>query len=158
MENTPQGAANFTLKTVPDLLPKLTEATKPKWGIMTPQHMLEHLGNTLIIVSTKKEIPVVTPPERLPAYKEFLMSDQPFTHNIPNKFIGDGLPPLRFENLETAKTKLLAAIESFHNFFARNPEATPVHPFFGPLNYQEWQQFQKKHFIHHFSQFGLLEA
>src|SRR5690606_32458996 len=104
----------------------------------------------------KKEIPIVTPEERLPAYRQFLMSDQPFTQNIPNPLVGENPPALRFENLETAKTKLLAALENFHKFFAENPEAKPIHPFFGPLNHDEWLQFQRKHFQHHFTQFGLI--
>ncbi|KAA9333570.1 DUF1569 domain-containing protein [Adhaeribacter soli] len=156
MENTQTATPAFDLKSVPFYLEKLTAETKPAWGIMTPQHMLEHLGNTLVMVNSKKALPCVTPEEHLPAYRQFLMSEKPFAQNIPNQFIGDGLAPLRFEDLETAKTKLLAAIESFQRFFQENPEATPMHPFFGHLNYEEWQQFQRKHFTHHFRQFGLI--
>ena len=146
----------FDLKTVPFLLQKLTEETKPAWGIMTPQHMLEHVGNTLVIVSSKKPFPVVTPEEQLPAYRQFLTTERPFSQNIPNQFIGEGLAPLRFTDLETAKIKLLAALENFHQFFAENPDATPIHPFFGPLDFEGWLQFQRKHFEHHFRQFGLI--
>lgn len=156
MENPATAISAFDLKTVPAYLEKLTAETKPAWGKLTPQHMLEHLGNTLIIVKSKEELPIVTPEEQLPAYRAFLMSEKPFSQNIPNKFMGEGLPALRFEDLETAKTKLLAAIQSFENFFLENPNATPVHPFFGPLNHAEWLQFQRKHFTHHFTQFGLL--
>ncbi len=156
MENPSTSAAAFDLKTIPFYLEKLTEDTKPAWGKMTAQHVIEHLGNTLVIVSTKKEIPVVTPEENLAAYRQFLMSDKPFSRNIPNPFVGENPPALRFENLETAKNKLISALESFHNFFKENPEARPVHPFFGKLNYEEWLQFQRKHFQHHFEQFGLL--
>src|SRR5688572_23741027 len=155
MENY-QGTT-FDLKKIPVYLEKLTEETKPAWGQMSPQHVLEHLGNTLVIVSSKKEIPTVTPAERLPAYRAYLTTDTPFTQNIPNPFVGDTPPALRFENLETAKTKLLAALENFHKFFAENPEATPVHPFFGKLNYEGWLQFQRKHFQHHFKQLGLID-
>ena len=157
MENTATSVSAFDLKTVPVYIEKLTTETKQAWGSLTPQHMLEHLGNTLVIVNSKKELPIVTPEDQLPAYRAFLMSEKPFTRNIPNRFMGEGLPELRFESLETAKTKLLAAIESFHKFFRENPNATPVHPFFGHLNYEEWLQFQRKHFTHHFTQFGLLD-
>ena len=156
MENTQTSANTFDLKRVPDYLEKLTAETKPKWGKFSAQHMLEHLGNTLVIATSKKEIPVITPEEKIPAYRKFLMSDEPFSHDIPNPFVGTEPPALRFENLEIAKTKLLAALENFHKFFRENPEATPVHPFFGQLNYEEWLQFQRKHFRHHFTQFGLV--
>ncbi|MBK0404164.1 DinB family protein [Adhaeribacter sp. BT258] len=156
MENTQASTSAFDLKTVPFLLEKLTEETKPHWGKMSAQHMLEHLGNTLVIVRSKQELPTITPEDQLPAYHKFLMSDKPFARDIPNQFIGSAPPALRFENLETAKTKVLAALESFHKFFAENPEARPVHPFFGKLNHEEWLQFQRKHFQHHFTQFGLI--
>ena len=157
MENNQPQASNFDLKTVPVYLEKLTPETKPAWGKFTAQHMLEHLGNTLVIVSSKKDFPVITPEDQLPSYRHFLMSDKPFTRNIPNPIVGTEPPALRFENLETAKTKLLAAIDNFHKFFQENPEARPVHPFFGKLNFEEWLQFQRKHFRHHFTQFGLLD-
>lgn len=157
MENNQTSVTNFDLKMVPVYLEKLTADTKPKWGKMSAQHMLEHVGNTLVIVNSKKELPTVTPEDKLPAYRQFLMSDKPFAHDIPNQFVGENPPALRFENLETAKIKVLAALENFHKFFAENPDATPVHPFFGKLNYEEWLQFQRKHFTHHFTQFGLLD-
>ena len=157
MENTQTSANTFDLNTVPVYLDKLTTETKPNWGKFSAQHMLEHLGNTLVIASSKKEFPIVTPEDKIPAYREFLMSDKPFTQNIPNPFVGNEPPALRFENLETAKSKLLAALENFHKFFLENPKATPVHPFFGKLNYEEWLQFQRKHFRHHFTQFGLID-
>jgi hypothetical protein len=156
MENIQSPASAFDLKNVPAYLEKLTTETKALWGKMSPQHMIEHVGNTLVIVSSKREIPVITPEDKLPAYRKFLQSGDPFTHNIPNPFVGENPPALRFANLEEAKQKLLAALESFHNFFRENPEAKSVHPFFGPLNYEEWLVFQRKHFNHHFSQFGLL--
>lgn len=157
MENTQTIGTAFDLKMVPTYLEKLTEETKPKWGKMSPQHVLEHMGNTLVIASSNKELPVVTPADKIPAYLEFLKTDKPFTHNIPNPFVGTEPPALRFPDLATAKTKLLAALENFHKFFRENPEATSVHPFFGPLNYEQWQLFQRKHFRHHFEQFGLLD-
>jgi hypothetical protein len=155
MENY-QGTT-FDLKSIPFYLEKLTEETKPKWGKMSPQHVLEHLGNTLVIVSTKKEIPTITPEDKLAAYRAFLATDKPFDQNIPNPFVGDFPPALRFENLETAKTKLVAALNNFYQFFEENPDATPVHPFFGKLNYEGWLQFQRKHFQHHFKQLGLID-
>lgn len=148
---------SFDFEKLPALLATLTETHKPAWGKMTAQHMLEHLGNTLVIARSEKPLPIVTPEDKLPAYRQFLMSDKPFSQSIPNPFIGEGLPALRFENLETAKEKLQKALSGFHAYFAANPDAKPIHPFFGNLNYEEWQQFQRKHFNHHFRQFGLIE-
>ena len=149
-------ATHFDFNKLPALLDNLTENTIPAWGKMTAQHMLEHLGNTLVTVRSAKPLACITPEDKLPAYRQFLMSNKPFAQNIPNPFIGENPPALRFENLDAAKTKLQQALTGFDAFFAENPDATPVHPFFGNLNYPEWQQFQKKHFNHHFLQFGLL--
>jgi len=157
MENPPITGTAFDLKTVPDYLKKLTPDSKPRWGKMSAQHMIEHLGNTLVIVRSKTELPIVTPEEKLAAYQLFLTTDKPFSKDIPNPFVGTEPPALRFPDLETAKTKLMAALENFLQFFQENPKATPVHPFFGRLNYEGWLQFQRKHFKHHFEQFGLFD-
>jgi len=42
------------------------------------------------------------------------------------------------------------------NFLTKNTDFRAVHPFFGELTAEQWLLFQKKHFTHHLSQFGLL--
>lgn len=140
-------------------LENLTEKTNPIWGTMTAQHMVEHvclavqLSNGNLVINE-----CMTPDEKLPLLKRILMSDRPLPKNFTNTVIGEGLKPLINKNLESAITELKNEISQINNHFESNEDVLPVNPTFGPLNKEEWIQFHKKHFLHHFTQFGLVEA
>jgi oxepin-CoA hydrolase/3-oxo-5,6-dehydrosuberyl-CoA semialdehyde dehydrogenase len=68
----------------------------------------------------------------------------------------EALEPLQHADLDTAKAALIQAYDDFHSFFKENPEATTKNAVFGELNYFEWKLLNRKHFMHHFEQFGLL--
>lgn len=136
-------------------LDKLSEGTKALWGMMTPQHMIEHLVLTFRISSKKMEVECITPPERIPLMKKILMSDRPLPKGFKNPVMGEGLVDLMFPNLNTAKKELKKEMEDYINFFDKNPDAEILNPTFGNLNKTEWEQFHRKHMKHHFQQFGI---
>ncbi len=152
-------AKEFLQKTALDLLEKLTVEHPAKWGLMSPQHMVEHLGSTFMISNGKTRLPdPPLPPEQLARRREkFFANTAGFPQNVQNPILGDGLQPLRFENLEAAKAKFLAAAAAFWAFWAENPDEKLVHPIFGGLDFWEWQEFHRRHVSHHFAQFGLIE-
>ena len=130
--------------------------TKPLWGKMTPQHMVEHLILAMRMSTGKLKLECFNPPEKLPALKRFLMSSRPLPKLFVNPAIGENLLPLEYSSLEAAKNILNQEIIDYLNHFELNPEAKTVNVTFGELNKEEWDVFHKKHFLHHFSQFGLL--
>ena len=130
--------------------------TKPLWGKMTPQHMVEHLILAMRMSTGKLKLECFNPPEKLPALKKFLMSSRPLPKLFVNPAIGENLLPLEYSSLEAAKNILNQEIIDYLNHFELNPEAKTVNVTFGELNKEEWDVFHKKHFLHHFSQFGLL--
>ena len=129
----------------------------PEWGIMTPQHMVEHL-----IVSTKMSnggfvIPCRTPKEHLPKYRAFFLdADAEMDRGIKAGGM-EGLLDLRYPSLEAAIEKLESEIDKFHQFFENNPDAKIVNPVLDEIDYSDWKTFHKKHFTHHFKQFGLIK-
>jgi oxepin-CoA hydrolase/3-oxo-5,6-dehydrosuberyl-CoA semialdehyde dehydrogenase len=143
---------NFT-----ELLVNLDPETKPLWGKMTVQHMVEHLiltfqmsnGNLVFDKS-------FNPPEKYAALKRFLMSKKPLPKNFINPAIGEDLKPLKFKNLKNAGEALNNEIDIFIKYFDRNPDITTVNVTFGPLNKNEWMKFHEKHLTHHLKQFGLI--
>ncbi len=145
----------FVTSVVPARLQELKADTEPKWGRMTLEQMLDHLriGVVLSIENTEDEI--TTPPERLPLYKDYLMSDKPFKEGLPKPEAYNRVAP-RTGNIEELKVNLLNELKRMENFFNENPDHTAIHPNFGELNIEEWYQLHKKHFAHHFTQFGLL--
>lgn len=135
----------------------LSEESERGWGYMTPQHMVEHVSGLIRLSRIDNGLECVTPEEQIPSYKRFLWSNRPFQKNVPIAGLRHGqLRPLRFENLEIAKGKLKTEIDRFYQFFGEHPEATTMHPVFGPLNKDEWEQFHNKHIQHHLgAQYGL---
>lgn len=145
-----------------NLLNNLSKDTKPNWGIMTPQHMVEHL--ILAVQSSTEKIifdRFITPLDKLAISKRFLNSSRPlpklFVNEVISEVIGEGLIPLINDDLSSAIKELEKEVEYFDEYFTRNPEAKPINATFGPLNYEEWVVFHNKHFTHHLTQFGLLE-
>ncbi len=134
---------------------KLSPETKPLWGIMTPQHMVEHLLLTVKVSNNKIKVECLNPHEKIPTLKRFLLSERPLPKYFINPIIGEGLLPLQFNNYKDAIDSLKIEIEDFYKFFENNPDVLITNPTFGELNKTEWEIFHKKHFTHHLSQFGV---
>lgn len=130
----------------------------PAWGSMTPQHMTEHLRLAVQLSDSRATFPLVTPEEKVERARNRMLSDEwQMPVNFKAAFMPEeGLRPLEFDSLPAAIDALMAEIDYFYDFFEKNPDAKPVHPYFGPLNRQEWEINHHKHFSHHLQQFGLL--
>tara|TARA_R110002020_G_scaffold436289_4_gene646497 strand:+ start:689 stop:1135 length:447 start_codon:yes stop_codon:yes gene_type:complete len=144
-------------KIIEKKLKRLNEDTPAQFGIMTPQHMVEHLTITVKIAYNRIMIPDFEPSEKQKVQKRALLDTEiPFPKGVkaPGLNAGD-LMPLRSQNLDDAKQQLLDSIIAYNTFFESSPDFTTVHPRFGKLNYSEWEKFHPKHFEHHFKQFGI---
>jgi len=136
-------------------LQNLTLQSKAKFGIFTPQHMVEHLTLTLKLSAGKISIPEIVPNEKQLAQKQALLfTDIPFPLGIKVPGLPETLLELRFPDLATAKSALIASWEAYHLAFKENPALLTPHPRFGLLNYEEWERFHAKHMDHHLGQFG----
>ena len=141
-----------------ELLNKVSEETKPIWGTMDAQRMIEHLAMGVKIADWKFTIPVEKIDPRSAKLKIIsLLSDKPFPREFQNPIMSAGLQPYQNESLIIAKEKLMEEVEEFHHYYNLNgPASTCVHNLFGALNYHEWLWFQYKHILHHFMQFGMV--
>lgn len=142
-----------------DLITKLKSLKvdqQPEWGIMTPQHMVEHLIVTIKISNGGLTVPCKIPAEQIPQYKAFLLeSDQEMQKGIKANGM-EGLLDLRYASLEASIEKLNEEIDKFNAYFETNPDAKLVNPVLNEIGYEDWKTFHKKHFTHHFKQFGLM--
>ena len=138
-------------------LNKLMPESQAVWGTMTAQHMVEHLLLVVELSKGKFDIAIITPPEKVEKIKRIMLySDAPLKRDFAAPFLPDGLQTLNFESLEASKNALLKEIENYLRFWQMNPNAIFNHPVFGQLTADDWNLFHKKHFTHHFTQFGLL--
>jgi hypothetical protein len=144
----------MTQTEIEKILENLNENSTRLFGLMTPQHMLEHLIITFKLSAGRIKIPEFEPHEKQLSQKELLLNT---AIEFPKGVRAPGLPaellPLRFDSLQTAKAKLIQAMEEFEKVFSDNPELMTFHPRFGKLTYTEWKVFHNKHLTHHLGQF-----
>lgn len=144
------------MESIKSRLATLEENSERQFGIMTPQHMVEHLILTVKLSYGRVKIPEFEPNEKQLLQKQALIySEISFPRGIRAPGLGEELLDLRFDDLESSKFQLLKSLEEYDSFFESNPESQTMHPRFGKLTYQEWERFHKKHFEHHFGQFGI---
>lgn len=149
---------NFIELDITELIPmldKLDPNTKPLWGNMSAQRMIEHLSETIRMASGKDKYPMEVPEDRIERMVSFLDSDKPMARNISVSF-APSATDLKHEEIELAIDEFLLEWIDFENHYLENPEAKEVHPYYGPLNYEQWIRLHSKHLTHHFEQFGLI--
>ncbi|MGY0393179.1 phenylacetic acid degradation bifunctional protein PaaZ [Bizionia sp. KMM 8389] len=141
-----------------ECLSKLTKDTKPNWGIMTPQHMVEHLEYTYKIASGDiQDFEIATPEKILEKVHNSLWDYKEFPKNSQFPQLEKGkLDALKHPDLATAITKFKEQREKYIEFFKENPEAKLKNLVFGELNKYESYLLERKHLNHHFKQFGIL--
>ena len=98
---------------------------------------------------------LVTPAERLPLYREFLMSEKPFKENTKSPVLPEEPLPLRSRTIQAAIGRLQEELIDFFQAFEKNPALKTLHPVFGELDFNENVQCLYKHSQHHLKQFGL---
>ncbi len=150
---------NLTINQVKESLQNLTETSTRKFGEMSPQLMVEHLEEVLQngFGSLKEEDFPEIPAAHLEKLQDWIYTDEKIKPGAKYPLLKEGeLPTLRFKNLEQAKEKLLETLKEFLVYYRENPDAQHYHPRFGMLNKEMMELFHRKHFTHHFEQFGLL--
>ena len=138
---------------------KLAGTEKPLWGIMTPHHLLEHLSASVRMSNGGIYLQQAISDEQIPARLAFLYSQEPFPRNLRNVALPTGeLRPLKTATLSEARELLEKMLLRFESHFAEHPLDQPIHPLFGPLNFQQWKRFHHRHMEHHATQFGLIST
>jgi oxepin-CoA hydrolase/3-oxo-5,6-dehydrosuberyl-CoA semialdehyde dehydrogenase len=145
-------------ETIISYLDNLNEETQPKWGDLSPQHMVEHLEYSLRVAAGEiQDFEIETPEDSLEKYHDSLYNHRPMprSHTAP-KVLQKQIVKLRFESLDMAKQQTIESYDRYQQFFKDNPDATTKNAVFGILNKFEWDLCHTKHFNHHFEQFGLI--
>jgi hydroxymethylglutaryl-CoA reductase len=150
---------DFLRKELPVLLEGLHATAEPKWGMMSAQHMIEHLSGVILISNGRFEAPAMYDEEKLSKnYNYIILGQNRLKRNTKAPILPEEPLPLRFGSLAEAKEKLLKTIDSFFKFYAENQESKQMHPAFGLLNFEDWVYFHCIHIQYHLDQFGLCEG
>lgn len=137
-------------------LDNLKELTTPVFGIMSPQHMVEHITLTLKLSSGRIKILEFEPSEKQLTQKNILLNTAiEFPRGINAPGLEGTLLALKNDSLVASVDQLIESLEYYNDYFSKNPDSKTMHPRFGKLNHEEWEKFHSKHFKHHFSQFEI---
>jgi hypothetical protein len=148
----------FIQDTFIQLLRNANPQATAKWGKMNFQQMVEHMVLSVKSANGKiKTEKIFTPAEKLPAFKEFLMSDKEFKENTKSPSFPDQPLPLHFKTVHEGIDKLGKEITDFFMIYENNPGLVIQNPVFGDLDYEAAVQLLYKHALHHAKQFGLIE-
>jgi oxepin-CoA hydrolase/3-oxo-5,6-dehydrosuberyl-CoA semialdehyde dehydrogenase len=147
----------FTKANVLGLLSGLSDKTTAKWGMMTPQHMVEHLVFHFQTAMGQIEMTVTTPEEKLEKWQESLWNYIAMPENFKHPKLDPEAPmPLGFGSLKEAIQALDKAFDDYQTYFKTNPGVTNPNAVFGHLDKTHWDLLGRKHFDHHLKQFGLI--
>ncbi len=150
---------DFKVKPIEKLLKNLTGNSERKFGNLTPQLMVEHLEEVLRngFGALKPENFDEIPADKLEKLQDWLYTDKKIRPGAQYPLWKEGeYPENKNKNLEAAKEKLIETLKEFTVYFKENPFAEHYNPRFGYLNKEMMELFQRKHFTHHFEQFGLV--
>lgn len=145
----------FLRKRFIPLLQQLKTDEPARWGKMNVQQMIEHFTDVMMVASGKIKLPVVTSKDKLPRFREFMMSEKPFKENTKSPVLPDEPLPLKKHTKEAAIGKLQEELIYFFELFEKNPGLITTNPVFGQLNFEENIQLLYKHAWHHLRQFGV---
>ncbi|MBU2929228.1 phenylacetic acid degradation bifunctional protein PaaZ [Winogradskyella psychrotolerans] len=148
----------MTEEKIEECLSNLKAEAQPKWGIMTPQHMIEHLEYTYKIASGDiQDFEIATPDKILEKVHHSLYNYRKFPRNSQfPQLEKDKLNDLVHSDLETAIEKFKLQREKYIEYYKEHPEAKLKNLVFGELNKYEAYLLERKHLNHHFEQFGLI--
>ncbi|ODS77042.1 MAG: phenylacetic acid degradation bifunctional protein PaaZ [Chryseobacterium sp. SCN 40-13] len=150
---------DLKFNTVRKLLNGLSENSEKKFGIMSPQMMVEHLEEVVRkgFENTDAKDFEQIPEEQTEKLQDWLYTNMKIRPGAQYPLLKEGeTPVLRHKNLDMAKEALLNSLKEFQIYYRENPHAQHYHTKFGMLNKEMWELFQRKHFTHHFEQFGLI--
>jgi hypothetical protein len=137
-------------------LQQLHPSTAPLFGKMNVQQMVEHFAyDSLQTASGRRQFhEILTPPDKLPKVKAYMLSDNPFKEGVLNPLMAEEPAPLQHNTLHGAIGVLQEELIHFFTYFEKNPGARTRNPFFGDLDFEENVHLLHKHALHHLRQFG----
>ena len=144
----------FLTEEIPQRLSNLKEDTLPKFGLMTPQHMVEHL-----ILMTKMAVRIYgdapeSPTEGQLKFKKFIEKGAQFQYRPSDKTAAD-LPKLKYGSLQEALDNYPQGINGFYAHYEADPKFISFNVFQGKLGFEDLEFLHFRHFKYHLEQFGL---
>lgn len=147
----------LNLESILQQLNVLNEKSLPIWGNLTAQEMVEHLTDILNMSNgTNPSKEILIPLDKIESMQRFLVSDKEMKPNIKVPFAPEKRT-IRNPEIALAIDEFVEAFLKFESHFELNQDKREIHPYYGALNYIQWQKMHQKHIYHHFKQFEILK-
>lgn len=144
------------LEELPRLLKTLKADAEPRFGLMTAQHMVEHIANDAKYMNHRLGEPEGGPTEKQLGFQKFIDSGAVLKHRPSDKTKAD-LPELKYASLEEAVAKIAPITKAFYDHFDAHPEFKVYNKFMGELGFEKVELFFSQHWRYHLWQFKLLD-
>jgi len=149
---------DFLLIEFPKLLKNLSPDSKRRFGLMTPQHMVEHLIWAIKSSANKFDGERENPPsKRHLGFQKFIKNGAILEHKPSDKTAAD-LPELRYGSLEEAVALIPEAAQRFYDFWNANTAYIPYGTFMGEMPFEDLELFHYNRVKFHLWQFSLMEV
>ena len=128
-----------------------------QWGMMDVHNMVEHLGLTLQMSMGERKTELINSEEKAAKIKRIMIeSSRPMPKGIKTSMLPkyQTLPYIH-STYNEAVLKLDDYLDRFKILLKNDASLEYLHPTMGLLNLREWDKLHRKHFTHHFEQFGL---
>jgi len=131
--------------------------TPAEWGLMTAQHMVEHLEYQFLVAIERNYNQCKVSSRSLERNIDFLYNHTKMMKGFDHPLLTKGaVEDLKYASLEEAISKYFEAREAFEAYFSTHRNKKTMNPTFGELSKFEWDLINRKHTHHHFEQFGLV--
>lgn len=139
------------------LLQELKEDALASFGLMTPQHMVEHLIWVTKTTIGRKGEPDGEPTKSQLYFQKFINNGAVFQYRPKEGASKEDLKALKYGSLEEAIAQVGPAIDRFYQYYEENPGAIAYNPIMGELTQEQLETFHAQHYRWHLHQFGLIE-
>ena len=140
------------------LLQGLKENTEPKFGLMTPQHMVEHLIWVTKTTIGRRGEPEGEPTKSQIYFQKFIDNGAVFEYRPKEGTTKADLLALKYGSLQEAIAQVGPAIDRFYKYCEDNPGAIAYNPMMGELTQDQLETFHAQHYRWHLYQFGLIDT
>jgi len=129
---------------------KLSPKSERRWGTMSPQKMVCHLGDQVRLALGELDARPIPGPMRYAPMRWLAINVVPWPHGFKG-------PPETFTTNAREWERDIVALESLLEELAVRSEQRvwPEHPVFGRMTGSLWGRLTCKHFDHHLRQFGV---
>jgi len=148
---------DFLSTELPAMLRKLSGDQAPNFGLMTAQHMVEHLTYVTKVFMKRVGEPEGELTKSQLYFQKFISKGCPFAYRPKEGVTKADLKALRSATIEEAIQGLEAATAKFYAFFEENPSFKSYNPMMGEFTMDQLELFAYQHGRWHAHQFGLIE-